>query len=368
MSDQFRSLRAGGDPHGGIPRRLEPGKPAVDAVFARLLETGPDRRILEGGLEIEAGLPEVLRDDDDPGQGRVRGAVIGILIGHGIDTAHPGGVHHLDDVLNLALVLERHRLLVPDLGRNPGPFPNGNALFVRPEEPLDRVANVGVVDPPIRRDHLGEFDDFVGVGKHSRLVHQPGRKADGPQLHPFLDEPLHPCQLVRRGRPLGVPHDGPANPVMPDVERHVRPRALPRDRVDDPTHHVGRVAAVGAPQHRRDPLADHPLVEAALGPDDGVDGVGVHVDEPRCQDQSGRGDSLASRPGSKPAGPGHVGDPAILDADVPEKSRSTRSIDDPGAGNDQIERVDRSGRPLRGERRQRNREQQGEKAGAHERS
>ena len=85
------------------------------------------------------------------------------------------------------------------------------------------------VDAVLRDDRLAKRGDLAGVGVAAGDVVEPGRKPDGPGVHPLAHELLHGAQLVVAGGPRIEPHD-----LHPDVA------------VGDQIGHVDRHLAVEA--------------------------------------------------------------------------------------------------------------------------
>ncbi|MFN9946608.1 MAG: hypothetical protein ACK56S_07155 [Planctomycetota bacterium] len=227
-----------------------------------------------------------------------------------------------------------------DLDGDAGPLADRDRLGDGVEHGVVLAADVAGVDALVRRDGLGERDEFVGRGVDARHVDQARRHAERARAHALVDERRHARQFASVGRAVrGAEHRAADGAVADEAAvvdadaallqaREVRPEVLDR-------------AAAVAGDHRRDPHAQE-VGTHGFADDLGVD-VDVHVDEPRRHGEPV--DAQGRRAGRRRHGT-DGGDAAAADADVSHFAGPAGAVVHDAAAEHEVE-----GRAGRGRRR-----------------
>ncbi len=202
------------------------------------------------------------------------------------------------------------------------------------------VAHVGGVHAALVAGDARELDDLPRLGIGAWHVLQAGRETHGAVRHSAPDERLHPVELGNRRVAVRGPHHVTTHRVVPDERREVHRRADLFDRGQRLPDIERRRSAVSG-HDGRDTHADEVLAPRLV---DEVVGVGVDVDETRCDDEAGSVDHLPRvdlRDGAdRRDAPG-------FDGDIRPPGRSAGAVDDLTASDQQvISRLALAGRAL----------------------
>ncbi len=298
--------------------------------------------------------PALVRPVGDAGVEAVGAGQVGIHVGGHVQAGGAGGLDAADHLLHPPPVGAARHLEVPDLHRHRRLARDGERLVQRLVDLLRLAADVARVEAVVPGRHLGERDQLRRPGEAARLVDEPGGDAERALQHGLFHQLLHPGELggVRlhvgeaehHAAHLGRAHQhrlvdaGPRPAQPPEVAGQVLPVDLevvfaqPGLLLVDPgrVHRRGRDAFAG--QLGGDALADLGLLARV---DQRVQlALAEHVDEAGREREPVQLDApVRSRVGEI----AHGRDGVAADAHVGAEPGRPGPVDDPPAGEDQIE-------------------------------
>ncbi len=106
-----------------------------------------------------------------------------------------------------------------DLEAHAGLFGDADRLIERFDQEIALIAHVTGINPAQLSHDLGQFGDFVSLGKTAGRVFQSGRHPESAVLDIFGDQRFHFFHLFRFRRPVIEPHRGPADGPLSDEGR-----------------------------------------------------------------------------------------------------------------------------------------------------
>ena len=257
---------------------------------------------------------------------------IGIDVGHHV---HAGGARGIDH-------RERHNALAPHLLANCLVMCEHDWNVCAPadlycfrdsfEKSKPFLAQVRGIDAAGIGCCLRECDNLLDVRVRTGNVEESSADPEGAVAHPLCDHVLHLGELGCGRRAIRFAHDGAADRVVPhqigDVDA---------DRLLLARQHVCRErpwgAAVRTTECQRDALRDGALCTGQFG--ERLE-VGMKVDEAGCDNTTLRVDH-ASRVSARNRGTRNERDAVAGDGDVGAISRSTGSVDDCAASDQDVE-------------------------------
>src|SRR6266850_5701047 len=230
-----------------LRREIHLPRHAREALAHELLQSGIDARDEQDAVRVEvpprlAGDPVAQRRVAQPrhqvvhparvhpvgqrGVQPVRGGDVRVGVGGHVDAVRPGPLDPRDHLLHVPPVRSTD-LQVPDLHRDRGGPGDREGLVQRSEDPGSLAAQVGSVEAHVLRGHLRERDQLVRLREGARLVDETRRETERPLLHRFLDELLHPRELLRVGLRVAEAEHNASNLRRAhhhaDVDRRPRP-------------------------------------------------------------------------------------------------------------------------------------------------
>ncbi len=193
------------------------------------------------------------------------------------------------------------------------------------------MPHVAGVNPAIRRDHLGQFHNLVGLSEHPRQINQAGGQPGRPLLHRRLQQLFHPLHFLRRWRPVEVAAHGPGTHTIVadqagDIDCHIR-----RLDLAEKPFEIQRRAPAVARHHRRDSHPHKILRPRHLRQ---LVRVRMHVNETRRHHQAPRLDFLLRLPVHL----AHPHDAPRANSNVGKPGRIARPIHPPPVPNHQVVR------------------------------
>ena len=317
---------------GGQPGKLDVAQvpsPALGQNLLRYFRFDP----LPFRRRAQAPLERFLTPRERPGwkQDRRAGAgrCIRVCIKGNVEPLCDCGIDEGQGLDAFPLLSRTHHFVVLHLSREIGFAGDPNDLANRLEHTCAFVADVGHIDPTVRRRHTGQLDDFLGARICPRHVAQAGRESQSAVLHAPIHVRLHRCELLGRRRAVIGSHYRPPDPVVAGKETDVRcnpqlvgvPRKWPR---------LG--PAVEAHENGRDPLPNQAFGQGTLV--DVLD-VRVVVDKPWCDDEAVGVEDI-SRTAPRSSGAIHSRDTVAHNGDIGRKPRLAGAVDHAAAGDDEI--------------------------------